>query len=270
MRSRGPRLAALAATAALVLFARAGRAQGPAPGADPADVLVEAGAALGTGDHQRAASLAGHVARDRRPIDRQDRAEAWRILGLAEFALGRRAEAEAAFYAYLKLDPDARLDPALVPPEVIHFFEEVSAKHKAELDALRPKPKRRRSMILNFVPLGGQLQNGETTKAWIIGSAGVALLATNVTTYVLLRRWCGPQVGSSTCDDGPSTGTARKLQVVNVASGVGAVALYAYSVIDGLRGYRRWKEEAAAPAPPVSAGVAADGDSLFITVGGGF
>jgi hypothetical protein len=270
MMPRGPRLAALAAAAALALLSRAGRAQAP-PGADPADVLVDASAALGSGDHRRAAALAGQIARDRRPIERKDRAEAWRVLGLAEYALGRRAEAEAAFYACLRLHPDARLDPVLVPPDVIHFFEEVRARHKAELDALRPRPKRRRWFMLNFAPPGGQLQNGETTKAWIIGSAGAALVATNITTYVFLRRWCGSAGGSSTCDDAPSTDAARTMQIVNLASGVGALGLYAYSVIDGLRGYRQRNEEAApAPAPPVTAGVAADRDSLFITVGGGF
>jgi hypothetical protein len=263
--------AAVALVAAAMLHAGAAGAAPPPVGADPADLLVEASAALGAGEHERAATLAGQVARDSRPIDRKDRAEAWRVLGLAQYALGRKADAEAAFYAYLKLDPDGRLDPALVPPDVLHFFESVERKHKTELDALRPKPRRRRSMWLNFVPLGGQWQNGDRAKMWILGSAGAALLATNITSYVLLRRWCGPPSASATCDDG-RTDDARRLQVLNIGAGVGLVALYAYSVIDGIQGYRRQRAEEAPPVQPrpMALGIAGDRDSVLLTVGGRF
>lgn len=265
----------LAAAIVLLVLGRAAAAQPPgAPAAapvDPTDVVVEASAALGAGEHERAATLANQVARDVRPIDRKDRAEAWRVLGLAQYALGRKADAEAAFYAYLKLDPDGRLDPALVPPDVLHFFESVERRHKTELDALRPKPKRRRSMWLNFVPLGGQWQNGDRTKMWVIGSAGAALLATNITSYALLRSWCGPPAESATCEDG-RTDDARRMQVINIASGVGLAALYTYSVIDGIRGYHRRRDEEAAPVrpQPMAVGIAGDRDSVLLTVGGAF
>ncbi len=261
-----------AAIVALVLGRTAVAAPPPqAAPADPTDVLVEASAALGAGEHERAATLASQVARDGRPIDRKDRAEAWRILGLAQYALGHKADAEAAFYAYLKLDPDGRLDPALVPPEVLHFFESVERRHKTELDALRPKPRRRRSMWLNFVPLGGQWQNGDRAKMWIIGSAGAALLATNITSYSLLRSWCGPPGDSATCEDG-RTDDARRVQVINIASGVGLLALYTYSVIDGIHGYRQSREEEATPVrpQPMALGIAGDDDSVLLTVGGRF
>ena len=259
----------LAAIVALLLARTA--AASPPPAAGPADMLVEASAALGAGDHDRAATLANQVARDGRPIDRKDRAEAWRILGLAQYALGRKADAEAAFYAYLKLDPDGRLDPALVPPDVLHFFETVERRHKTELDALRPRPRRRRSMWLNFVPLAGQWQNGDRTKMWIIGSAGAALLATNITSYALLRSWCGPPGESATCDDG-RTDAARRMQVVNIASGVGLAVLYTYSVIDGMRGYEEWRLKESAPArpQPMAVGIGGDRDSVLLTVGGRF
>ena len=262
---------ALCAAAVLALLARGALAAPPPAPTDPTDVLVEASTALGAGDHERAAALSGQVAGDTRPIDRKDRAEAWRILGLAQYALGRKADAEAAFYAYLKLDPDGHLDPALVPPDVLHFFESVERRHKTELDALRPKPKRRRTMWLNFVPLGGQWQNGDRHKMWIIGSAGAALLATNITSYALLRSWCGPPGESATCDDG-RTDAARRMQVVNVVSGVGLLALYAYSVFDGFNGYRQWREEEAAQVrqQPMALGIAGDRDSVVVTVGGRF
>jgi hypothetical protein len=265
---------ALAVLALAIAGVSTARAQ---PGAAPADLLVRAGAALASGENERAATLAGQVARDSRPIARQDRAEAWRILGQATYALGRHGEAESAFYAYLKLEPDAHLDPALVPPEAVAFFENVRAQHSAELAALRPRAKRRRSMWLNFVPLGGQWQNGERTKMWVLGSAGVILLGTNIASYAFLYSWCGSPGRTSTCDDGQGTeshaGSARRMQVVNIASGVGLAALYAYSVIDGIRGYRRWQAEDASQAPEVplmSFGLTGDRDSLLLSVGGRF
>jgi hypothetical protein len=264
--------ALVAAIVAVVLARTAVASPPPAPpSADPTDVLVEASSALGAGEHERAATLANQVARDGRPIDRKDRAEAWRILGLAQYALGHKTDAEAAFYAYLKLDPDGRLDPALVPPDVLHFFASIERRHKTELDALRPRPTRRRSMWLNFVPLGGQWQNGDRTRMWIIGSAGAALLATNIASYVLLRSWCGPPGDSATCEDG-RTDAARRMQVVNIASGVGLAALYTYSVIDGMRGYERWRREEATPArpQPMAVGIAGDRDSVLLTLGGRF
>jgi hypothetical protein len=62
------------------------------------------------------------------------------------------------------------------------------------------------------------------------------------------------------------------MQVVNIASGVGLAALYAYSVFDGMRGYERWRREEATPGrpQPMAVGVAGDRDSVLLTVGGRF
>jgi hypothetical protein len=234
-----------------------------------ADLLIAAGDALSAGQHQRAAELAGRVARSAERVARADRAEAWRILGLAQHALGQRDAAAASFYAYLKLEPDAHLDPALARPQVVSFFEEVRAQHAAELASLRP---RRRSLWLNFVPLGGQWQNGDRKKLWILGSAGVVLLGANITSYAMLRRWCGSAGQSSTCDQGDPgqpgyvdhSAAARRMQVINIASGVGLLAVYTYSMLDGLHGYARWRSEQL--EAPVAIQVSPDGDSLFFTL----
>ena len=252
---------------------------GAPPAASPADALVNAGAALSAGDPDRARDLAEGVARDPGPVARADRAEAWRLLGLAEHALHRRDRAVAAFYEYLKLDPDAHLDPALVPVDALSLFEEVRSQHAAELLALRPRPRRRPSPWLNLVPLGGQWQNGDRGTMWFLGATGAALLAANITSYAMLRRWCGGGA-ASTCDEGQPgqpayvnhRDSARTLQVVNIASGVGLIALYTYSVFDGFRGYHRWRaDEARRLEPsPVSLGAHADGESVYFTLSAGF
>ena len=129
--------------------------------------------------------------------------------------------------------------PALYPPEVIAFFEDVRGRHAATLRALRPRPKR--SLILNLLPPAGQFQNRHRTKAWTLAIVGGAMLAANVSTYVLLRSWCSDD---GTCDH---SGTARNLRDVNLGTGIATIGLYAYGVWDGLRHFKRTDSATIAP-----------------------
>jgi tetratricopeptide (TPR) repeat protein len=140
--------------------------------------------------------------------------EAWRILGLAEYQLGNKGAARAAFVQLLSIDPDQVLDPFLVPPPVVDFFDKVRAEAEPELAPLRERKKqlkeqerladeaRRRLLaeelirsgppskiivvqehiyLLNFLPFGvGQFQNGDTTKGIIIAVSQVVLGAVNL------------------------------------------------------------------------------------------
>ena len=230
------------AIAALAVLALAGPAA-----ADTAGLLRDANAALGAGDWQRAEQLARALTP---PLEPADRAEAHRILGLAAFFLGRLADAERELLAYMKLDLDARLDPAVTPPEALTFFEDVRARHAAELRALRPRP--RRSLALNLLPPFGQIQNGDRGKAWAIGG-GVVLAAANITSFVFLRRWCSAD--DRTCGD--HTEGAQRLRAANWVTGGALIALYAYGVIDGLVGtyqYRREADRTQIQVVPIEAG----------------
>jgi tetratricopeptide (TPR) repeat protein len=140
--------------------------------------------------------------------------EAWRILGLSEYQLGNKVAARAAFVQLLSIDPDQVLDPFLVPPPVVDFFDNVRAEAEPELAPLRERKKqlkeqerladeaRRRLLaeelirsgppskvilvqehifLLNFLPFGvGQFQNGDTTKGIIIAVSQVILGAVNI------------------------------------------------------------------------------------------
>ena len=135
--------------------------------------------------------------------------EAWRILGLAEYQLGNKGAARAAFVQLLSIDPDQVFDPFLVPPPVVDFFDSVRAEAEPELGPLREQKKqlkeqerladeaRRRLLaeelirsgppskiiivqehiyLLNFLPFGvGQFQNGDNTKGIIIAVSQVIL-----------------------------------------------------------------------------------------------
>jgi hypothetical protein len=217
---------------------------------DPGAALAAAAAALAAGDHQAVVDLARPIAD--RDIARADLAEAHRLLGLAYFFLGDTARAEAALLAYLRLDLDARLDPSLVPPEAVTFFEDVRSRHAAELRKLRPR--QRRYKILNLVPPAGQLQNRQRTKALAIGGAELILAAANVTTYLMLRSWC--QRTDFTCvrSGGDATVTARRLRTINYASGIALIGVYLYGVVDGFRSAPRGRERPVVGAAPVDGG----------------
>lgn len=225
--------------AALVLLAvtQAAQAQ-PAgqPASSATELLREAARALDAGEHQRAADLArGLLASDR--LQTVDRAEAWRIHGLASFFLAQHDQAERAFLEYLKLEVDGRLDPALLPPEVIVFFEDVRARHAAELRRYRPPAERRRYRALNLLPPVGQFQNGHHIKGWAIAGTGALLLAGNIGSFWMLRRWCDAVTGVCESGNASRTEAARVLRTVNQASGILLLGVLAYGIYDGFHHY---------------------------------
>jgi hypothetical protein len=229
----------------------------PAPSAPaprtPSDALREANDAAAAGDWARVSALVDPLLDSRfdprlapspwrGALPPADLAEAHRLSGIAAFYQQRRDAAEAHFLAYLKIDLDGRLDPALYPPEVVGFFDEVRTKHQAELRARRPKA--RRYWLLNLIPPGGQIQNREIGKAWVIGSLLGAFAVGNVTTYLVLRSWCtqvsGDRGSSVTCDEGTDHARAAStLRVLNIISGVGLIATYFFGAYDGAAGFRR-------------------------------
>ena len=199
-----------------------------------ANMLAEANRAAMAGDWHRVAQLVNSTAH----VSTADLIEAHRLLGLAYFFLGSRPEAEQEFLAYLRLDLDARLDPALVPPEAVAFFEDVRARHAAELRALRPKPKIKRSLVLELLPPFGQIQNGETTKAWVLGGMLGTFAIANIGSFALLSSWCSSKDG--TCDQsGNHVASARTMRTINLTSGAALILTYLYGVYDGVTVGRR-------------------------------
>lgn len=242
--------------AIVCLAARVAAAQAPAeapPAApaqtsptDPAAALREANGAATSGDWERVDALVQPLLSLQ--LEKSDLAEAHRLAGIAAlFVQPPRPDlAEQHFLAYLRIDLDGHLDPALYPPEVVTFFNDVRARHAAELRALRPRGKR--YAVLTLVPPFGQFQNGDRTKGWIIAGTLGAFAVTNITTVLLLRRWCTTVSrdgkSSRVCDDPVNhydeAKTARSIQIL---SAVGLIATYVYGVYDGVRGYRRETRE---------------------------
>ena len=224
-----------------------------------AELLIAAAAAADRGEWATVIARATPVARD--PRQRAaDRAEAHRLLGLAAFAQGRVVDADRELFAYLQLDLDGHLDPHLYPPETVAYFESVRGHHAAELRALRPRPAR--TVLLNFLPPFGQFQNRQRTKGWAIAGLGGALLVTNIATYAIVRRWCDEDDGTCEVDGRSRRPTADTLLDLNRITGVAAIAVYAYGVIDGFRHYQRRPTVVLTPPP--------SGEGFVLGLGGTF
>ncbi len=248
----------------VVLVAGIASAQ-PSSQPPPADALRDGNAAATAGDWAQVSRLVDPLLQG--ALQPAELAEAHRLAGLAAFFQDRRAYAEEQFLAYLKIDLDGQLDPALYPPEVILFFNDVKAKYSAELRARRPKSKR--YWVLNVLPPAGQFQNGERTKGFVVGGLLASFAVANVTSFILLRSWCtrvsGDGGSSLTCDeDKDRAQLAGQLRAINIVSGVGLILTYAYGVYDGARGYRRGTRERSIQ-PFVSA--TGDRDALFGVAG---
>jgi hypothetical protein len=222
----------------LLLVALAGIAS-----ADPDAALRAANEAAIAGDWVRVEELVTPLLGPSGGLSNVDRAEADRLVGLAAFFTKRTADAERDFVAYLKLDLDGHLDPALYPPEAVNFFNDVRARHASELHAVKPPPER--SWPLALVPPFAQLQNGERVKGIVVGGLLGVFLATNITSYFVLRSWCHNPGG--TCDDSGKNHYqgAQTLRGWNTFAGVGFILTYAYGVWDGVRGYRQTTHELA-------------------------
>jgi hypothetical protein len=168
-----------------------------------------------------------------------DRQEALRVYGIACTLTDRRAAAEGAFLLLLRQQPSMHLDPALVRPEAVAFFEEVRTRHRQELVTAYRRGKPRYYFILDVLPLVGQIQNREWHKLAGIATAEAALLATSIATGTVLGQWQG--------HDYTFQGHAsayEPMRVVNVLSFGLLLGVTTYGIIDGfVVGARRHQAE---------------------------
>jgi tetratricopeptide (TPR) repeat protein len=145
--------------------------------------------------------------------------DAYRMLGISEYHLGDLPHARAAFVNLLSYDPDYGLDPFLVPPAIVEFFDRVKKEHEPALAPLRDRKRslreqqrladeaRRRLLaeeqaragpptklvrvqerlyLFNWMPLGaGQFQNGDRAKGTAIAAGQIVAGLVNVTAIVM-------------------------------------------------------------------------------------
>lgn len=160
--------------------------------------------------------------------------DAYRMLAIAEWQLGDRAAARDAFVNLLSVEPDYALDPFLVPPPIVEFFDRVKKEHEPALAPLRARRRqlreqqrlaeeaRRRLLaeeqvrsgppskivrvedriyLFNWMPLGaGQFQNGDRAKGTAIAAGQIVLGLVNISAILFHNNIA--QDGSRTCVSG--------------------------------------------------------------------
>jgi len=204
--------------------------------ADADAALVHATAAYEYGDLNQVVESARYITEGSLPATQEQQAQAFRLLGIGLYLTNRPLGAEAAFIELLRKDPRARLDPTSTRPEIVAFFE--SLRHQS-----LAKQRSTRKMIWNFIPPGGQFQNEDNVKGWVILGLGLASGATCLTSYALHESWALPY-GQSKHEN-----TADTMRTVNIVSGAVLAAVYLYGVFDGIVGYSKPVDDS---RPPVS------------------
>src|SRR5262249_38934196 len=199
----------------------AGWAQVAAPEEDPEVVSLRTEFEHGKYEDvlQRAASRI-----NRGNLTEQELIELHKLAGLSAFYLRKMAQAENHLVAVIQIDPDYSLDPFLVAPPAIQYFEKLRAEHSRELEAIREQRRLRaerlrreaedrerarreaeeqrrrlsnritvervenRSYLVNFLPFGaGQFQQGRTREGVILAATEGVLAVTSVIAYFAYR-----------------------------------------------------------------------------------
>ncbi|HET6412753.1 MAG TPA: tetratricopeptide repeat protein [Anaeromyxobacter sp.] len=176
--------------------------------------------------------------------------DAYRMLGISEYYLGDQLQARSAFVNLLSHDPDYSLDPFLVPPAIVEFFDRVKKEHEAALEPLRERKRtleaeerlaedakrkllaeeaartgpptrvvrvEQHHYIFNWLPLGaGQFQNGEKAKGTAIAAGELVLGAVNIGAYLLHNQIAQNRKGDCVsgqpnCSKPPYTDSDRQL-----------------------------------------------------------
>lgn len=165
-------------------------------------------------------------------------------LGLILYARNEPLEARAQFEAALSLDPRLELDPLLVSPKTLEFFDEVKAGIAREEGPAREPivryvqvrdPRPAATLRSLAVPGWGQLYKGERAKGWILVGLWSATAAGTVATHVLrsqaqddYRAATDPAEIAERYDTFDTWHQARNALVL------GAAAVWAYAAFDAL------------------------------------
>lgn len=179
--------------------------------------------------------------------------EARVMLGACFADDGQHDEAKSEFERALQLKPNESLDPSFYSDRARRLYDDTKADidNRAKKDEEIRKLQEQRQALedyrnslrvykqnlyaVNFTPLGfGQLQNGETLKFALFGSTELATLGTSAGIWLYLVAKYGIRSDKVAADDGPFV---RRLQQIEIVSGVAFLGLYAWSVIDSLRHY---------------------------------
>jgi tetratricopeptide (TPR) repeat protein len=221
--------------------------------ATPAEDLAKARDAFRMGNYEEAIPLLNFLLYPSVRLSHiADLVEAHILLGISHFERGSRAEAKREFDEALFLDDSITLDPLLFSEDAIAFFNErkqaylEQARRDAEARALAEERDRLRQAIenmivierkpyyINFVPFGaGQFQNGQDGKGIALFVSQTILGGTSAGLWV----WQVGKYGYNGYVPKAEVDTVRRLQQIQIATGLGCLALMVGGIIDSLMHY---------------------------------
>ena len=179
--------------------------------------------------------------------DPEDLSEVLLILGLISYSENRELEAELQFKEALRLNRNVRLDPLLVSPTILTFFEDVKGRMEQEgpEESLDPGvvpryvlvPDRRSEAVLRsmVLPGWGQLHKGDRTKGIVLLGAWGFTAAGSVTAHVLRLQARDDYLAATTTEDTVDLyDTFNERHKLRNALLLGAAAVWVASYIDAL------------------------------------
>lgn len=222
--------------------------------ADPTRDLDKARTSFKAGDWQSALPILNALLYPKPNLaSTSELVEAYVLLGVCAFETGDRDRAKVEFENALALQPDKTLDTLLFSSGAVRVFDETRrdleerSKRDAKERELREKEEALRKFreslriyethpfYMNFFPFGlAQLQNKQRGKAALFAVGHTATLLPSVGIWLYLATKYGLESTHVPLQDGP---TVRHLQQIEIASGIGFIGLYIWSVIDAYRNY---------------------------------
>ena len=221
----------------------------PSPAGSPAKSIRRAHNFFEYGQHEKVVALLRPLIEKGLIKQKSDLVEAMRMYAVSLFLTGRKEAARLVFAKMVDLDPSLRLDPRLVPPEVVSAYDQIRNR------ALSAKIEKARETepevygVLNLIPPAGQFQNGHHTKAWLILAAEVTLIALSATSYSILNSKKYRKDGSYVVQDVDGNVVedhrtlAKVMLGINYASFGLLVGTVIYGIIDGYVVMHRQEEK---------------------------
>jgi hypothetical protein len=209
-----------------------------APQRPPAEILRVAHNAFEYGQYEKTVSLLRPLVERGLIKEKTDKVEALRLYGIGLFLTGRKDGARLVFRRAIDLDPTLRLNPRLVPPQVVSAFDRVR-KERLHERVRKLKPLKTRYAILNFLPPAGQFQNGQHVKAWSLLGAEVGLLSLNIASIAILRSSKYRHDGSFVVQDvdgkivEDNRTLAKAMMALNYTSFALLIGTLIYGIVDG-------------------------------------
>ncbi|WP_420454620.1 hypothetical protein [Rubrivirga sp.] len=179
---------------AVVLALLVAASAGAQPRSGPADLLQAMEDAVGRLDYETAEARAREALGRFDALSPDQLVTVHTTLGVLLYARNQPVEARRQFEAALSLDPGLTLDPVLVSPKTVEFFDEVRAtagpdSGTAGAPAIRyvvlPDPRPTAALRSLVLPGWGQFTKGDRAKGWAFAVAAGAVTAGAVAAHVV-------------------------------------------------------------------------------------